>query len=500
MSIKRLQFLLILFSTLTVSAQQLRKMSIESFEQDPLDLAAQSDQYKRIDDSNLYSIIKVKSTQSDDNLEDYIFDFGSAGSIPVNHPETEELWVYVQKGAKTVTVTRKGYEPIQKYDLGVTIGAGCTYLMWISSATHLPNTQIVMFHVKPAKARPTIKVKADRENAVEMSLGTTDGMGTLAKNLPFGTYTYWVTSENYHPSEGQFTLNDQERNHIETLTLRGNYGTITLTVDSEAEIFIDGVNMGFQTWTGDLKVGEHQVECRQMNHHPSTQTITVMENETRTISLTPPTPISEQTVTLCPDSNHPHKIDMGDGIKWACCNVGAKSPTENGNYFAWGETMTKGYFNWDTYKWGNGTRSRLTKYCMRSSEGQMDNKNQLEPADDTATTVWGENWRMPTKQELVDLTMNYEWTKATVNGVKGVIVTADNGNSIFFPFNGYNPDSKIFGAGTFGYYWSSTIGNHPTVGSSFACVLSLVAYSESICNINEMLRFYGPGIRPVTDK
>ena len=36
-------------------------------------------------------------------------------------------------------------------------------------------------------------------------------------------------------------------------------------------------------------------------------------------------------------------VDLGlpSGIKWATCNVGAKSPEESGHRFAWGETSPK---------------------------------------------------------------------------------------------------------------------------------------------------------------
>lgn len=41
----------------------------------------------------------------------------------------------------------------------------------------------------------------------------------------------------------------------------------------------------------------------------------------------------------CPDDNHPHAIDLGlpSGTKRSCCNVGASTPEEYGNYFAWDE-------------------------------------------------------------------------------------------------------------------------------------------------------------------
>lgn len=36
-------------------------------------------------------------------------------------------------------------------------------------------------------------------------------------------------------------------------------------------------------------------------------------------------------------------VDLGlpSGLKWATCNVGAKSPSDYGSYFAWGEINTK---------------------------------------------------------------------------------------------------------------------------------------------------------------
>ena len=41
---------------------------------------------------------------------------------------------------------------------------------------------------------------------------------------------------------------------------------------------------------------------------------------------------------FCPNSHHPHFINMGDGRKWSCCNVGATAPWEFGGHYAWGET------------------------------------------------------------------------------------------------------------------------------------------------------------------
>lgn len=129
-------------------------------------------------------------------------------------------------------------------------------------------------------------------------------------------------------------------------------------------------------------------------------------------------------------------VDLGlpSGTLWATCNVGANSPEECGDYFAWGETETKSVFSWANYRYCCGSESRLTKYCGFLYEGfyeYTDNLTILEPIDDAATVNWGGGWRMPTKEEWMELLSftSHEWD--TINGVAGVLFTAANGNSVF---------------------------------------------------------------------
>ena len=154
-------------------------------------------------------------------------------------------------------------------------------------------------------------------------------------------------------------------------------------------------------------------------------------------------------------------VDLGLSVKWATMNVGASSPEDYGDYFAWGETSTKSTYNWSTYKWCNGSSSTLIKYNTSSSYGTVDNKTTLELSDDAARANWGGAWRMPTDAELTELTNNCTWTWTIQNGVKGYKVTSKKSgytnNSIFLPAAGYRYDSSLYYAGSNGYYWSSSL-------------------------------------------
>ena len=130
-------------------------------------------------------------------------------------------------------------------------------------------------------------------------------------------------------------------------------------------------------------------------------------------------------------------VDLGlpSGLLWATCNIGASSPQQSGQYFAWGETHQKSFYDWRSYKYAAGDYNELTKYCSNANYGHngfTDNLTCLLPEDDAATANWGNNWRMPTIKEFVELKDNCSWTKTTQNGVSGFLMTASNGNSIFF--------------------------------------------------------------------
>lgn len=133
-------------------------------------------------------------------------------------------------------------------------------------------------------------------------------------------------------------------------------------------------------------------------------------------------------------------VDLGLSVKWATCNVGADSPEDYGDYFAWGETSTKSSYTGDNSK----------TYGKQMSD--IKGNSQY----DAARANWGGTWRLPTKAELEELENKCTWTWTTQNGVNGCKVTGPNGNSIFLPVAGFREGTSLYYAGEIGYYWSST--------------------------------------------
>ena len=170
-----------------------------------------------------------------------------------------------------------------------------------------------------------------------------------------------------------------------------------------------------------------------------------------------------------------HKfVDLGlpSGLKWAICNVGANNPWEYGGYYAWGETEEKSNYEWNTYKWCNGSSKSKTKYCTNGRYGTVDNKTVLDPQDDVAHVKWGGTWRIPTKAELNELSTNCIWTWTTQSGVPGYSVTGPNGNSIFLPAAGVRDGTEARGRGGVGCYWSLSLSSDDSDGAYALCFVN----------------------------
>lgn len=184
-------------------------------------------------------------------------------------------------------------------------------------------------------------------------------------------------------------------------------------------------------------------------------------------------------------------VDLGLSVKWATCNVGASSPEEYGDYFAWGETKTK-----SSYSFSNSTTYGLSTSTLQS-RGTISSDGNLTAAYDAATANWGGSWRMPTRDEIKELEEECTWEWTTQNGVKGRKVTGPNGNSIFLPAAGNRYGTDLLNAGSYGYYWSAT----PYSDSYYACRLYFDSDNYDWYDYSRYFgyRYYGHSVRPVSE-
>lgn len=228
----------------------------------------------------------------------------------------------------------------------------------------------------------------------------------------------------------------------------------------------------------------------------------------------------------------PDAVDLGlpSGTKWAKMNVGASSETDNGLYFAWGETTgytasqvgTDKQFSWDDYALTEDSGSTMSKY------NATDNKVTLDEADDAAHVNMGGDWHMPNRAQCIELfkeTKNgfvtnagaftqYAWddtngyssptsTTATIsnwdtagyfffkNSYTSVTDAISAEDYLFVPATGYCEDGGVSNVGLYGLVWASALGSE-YVGSAW-----VFAFGSDRAGVNSDSRCYGLSVRGV---
>lgn len=171
-------------------------------------------------------------------------------------------------------------------------------------------------------------------------------------------------------------------------------------------------------------------------------------------------------------------VDLGLSVKWATCNVGASSPEQYGDYFAWGEISTKSEYGYESCK-------TYQKDFSDISGGSI---------YDAARANWGGSWRMPTKAEFEELQNNCQWDWTGMGGHYGYKVTSKkNGQSIFLPAAGYMSGTTLNLDGKYGHYWSSTPLEDDTINAN------MIFFYSDYYGSYWFTRNLGQSIRPVTE-
>lgn len=224
---------------------------------------------------------------------------------------------------------------------------------------------------------------------------------------------------------------------------------------SGAEIYLDGKHYG-QTpnMITEIEIGEYELKLEKEGYNTLTKNIVfgnenlrlneilemVQKQQEHQQSYSKQYGDGDEEQYYVYTVNGYEFVDLGlpSGVKWATCNIGAESPNEYGNYYAWGETKTKSNYSSGSVTYGKkiGDISGRTRY-------------------DAAASSMGAPWRMPTKNDFDELKEYCVWEWASMGGKKGFKVTGPNDEYIFLPAAGYKRGSSLGYANQYGYYWCS---------------------------------------------
>lgn len=186
-------------------------------------------------------------------------------------------------------------------------------------------------------------------------------------------------------------------------------------------------------------------------------------------------------------------VDLGlpSGTKWATCNIGAKSPEEAGDYFAWGEPRAK-----TSYESKNSLTYNKNSSLLQS-EGVIDTISVLNKEYDAAQINWETPWKIPSKEDIEELKKECNWTWGTIGKINGFKVSGPNGKSVFLPAAGYNSGENISDAsGSLyserGHYWGATM-----IGTYYGYCLNFDRDDGFKWDDGHGYKFWGYTVRPI---
>lgn len=150
-------------------------------------------------------------------------------------------------------------------------------------------------------------------------------------------------------------------------------------------------------------------------------------------------------------------VDMGLSVKWAAWNVGGTKPSDYGNFYAYGETEPKTEYTIDNYKWlwedWNDDPTLYEEWEHYLKLGATIAGTNY----DVAHVKWGDQWRMPTREEWTELINSCKWSWTAIDGVSGMLATSQTtGNSIFLPAAGNMVDADHTHDQVGCFYWTAS--------------------------------------------
>jgi len=195
----------------------------------------------------------------------------------------------------------------------------------------------------------------------------------------------------------------------------------------------------------------------------------------------------KQAVIQAEKKKEKKAIDLGLSVMWAEMNLFEDLDSGIGAKYSWGDIEKRIYF-----RYIDGKLNKKSKNDLKTILGNDDLSICGNEKYDAARYLWGDNWRLPLRQEIEELINQCEWKWTSLNGISGYKVIGKNGNFIFLPVTGeFIADKR--NSPQAGYYWSGSA-NSDVLGEE----AHFLYFDENKKSHNSNgIRWHGMAIRPV---
>lgn len=274
-----------------------QNISVSSFKSLDTDLTANTaGTMEKDQNGEAAALIKVVTTQTG-----FAFDGGSMGIVRTKQTPGE-IWVYIPRGSKKISIKHPQLGVLRDYYFPVAIEAARTYEMILVSGE-------VQTVIKQTSDSQYLVIKVNPSNAiVELNneiIPTSDGFAQ--KFVKFGTYDYRVQAKDYHTTAGKVTVDDPNKKKMLEVTLKPAFGWIEIPSNVEyngAQVFIDNTMVGtIPMKSNNLSSGEYNLKIVKPLYNPFSQVVTVKDNETTLVKPILSANFSDVTISVDNDAD-----------------------------------------------------------------------------------------------------------------------------------------------------------------------------------------------------
>jgi hypothetical protein len=268
--------LIFTFSLILIfSGLQSQTIVVKSFRKLETDQDARISFPKMDQNGKKCAIIKVVTSQTG-----FVFDFGLIGNAVASEQKTGEIWVWVPAGARKVTINHQQLGVLRNYPFEIDIEEATVYEMVLVSGT-------VTTSVNEVITSQWLVIKSEPAKAMIYLDDQFVKTGEYQAKLKPGIYTYRVEAPLYHTEAGKIEIKDTKKEIQVNLKAAFGFVSITTSPESSASVIIDGKeqSQGTPCKSEPMASGEHTIQVVKEMFQPSTQKVTVSDDQTTPVSF-----------------------------------------------------------------------------------------------------------------------------------------------------------------------------------------------------------------------
>ena len=296
------------------SATAQNKIQVTSFQRMETDITARITALQRDQNGEICALIRIVTTE-----KDFMFEPDALG-IVARENKPGEIWLYVPRGARRISIMHEKYGILRNYFYPDLIEKATVYEMELSAGDEAKemavdtNMQLVVMRPEPAIADIYVD---DEKMPTEKGLFT----ATMKK----GTHTYRVEAPMYAPEAGIIDLGSEQKIMSVALKPRFGYLEVFSLPEQDAKVYIDNELAGETPYKSDrMPLKDYQVRVEKEFFFPMDSTIVITAGETSSLTFKMKSTIKpkepRRTLVMLEAGWHPSQTSFGAMVGFVAKN------------------------------------------------------------------------------------------------------------------------------------------------------------------------------------